>query len=51
VRLASALSEKTRTHHSGTDGDETQCDQEVARVVAIAVRFSATTVVVDWSAT
>jgi hypothetical protein len=49
VRLASGLSEKPGTHHGRADSDETQSDQEVARV-AIAVRFSATAVVVDWSA-
>jgi len=50
VRLASGLREEAGTHHSGADGDETDRDQEVTRVIAIAVRFSATAVVVDWSA-
>jgi hypothetical protein len=49
VRRAPGLSEKTGTHHSGTDGDEAEGDEEATCVVAIAVGSSATAVVVDRS--
>ena len=50
VRRAAGLSEKTGTHHCGADSDETEGDQEVARIVTIAVRSSAIAVIVDWAA-
>ena len=50
MRRAPGLSEKTGTHHSGTDGDEAEGDEEATCVVAIAVGSPATAVVVDWSA-
>ena len=50
MRRASSLREKSGTHHSEANGDQTEGDEEAARVVTIAVGSSATAVVVDRAA-
>jgi len=46
VRRAPSLREKTGTHHTCTDHEDAEGDEEAKCVLAIAVGSSATTVIV-----